>query len=248
MRATQTQEQQRRYYERTASEYDRMHVSAGDEHAEALSHIASTLGTIGAESVLDVGCGTGRGIKYLSEARPDLEIKGVEPVEALIDQAVATNGVPRDALVAGRGESLPFPDRRFDAAVAIGVLHHVPDPALVIAEMQRVARLAIFISDANRFGRGPLPTRLLKLGLAKAHLWKLAFRIRRLGRDYVVSEGDGVAYSYSVYDSLAQVSGWAEWVQLIGVEFESSESWFNPLLTSPTVLLAAGRDELPGAG
>jgi ubiquinone/menaquinone biosynthesis C-methylase UbiE len=241
MRAHNTQERQRRYYEQTAQDYDRMHVSPYDEHAAALSRITSALGRIEASSVLDVGAGTGRGIRHLLEARPELTIKGVEPVEALIDQAISANGVPGDALIVGTGENLPFPDRSFDAVMSLGVLHHVPEPSRVVAEMLRVARRGIFISDNNRFGRGRLPTRLLKLALAKGHLWKLAFRMRRLGRDYVVSDEDGLAYSYSVYDSVAQIAEWADWLETVGLDSRPDGSWLHPLLTSPTVLLSAGR-------
>jgi ubiquinone/menaquinone biosynthesis C-methylase UbiE len=235
-------ERQRRYYEQTAGEYDRMHVAADDEHASALERIDSALSRIGARSVLDVGCGTGRGIGYLLRANPDLEVKGIEPVAALVEQAIESNGIPSTALIIGSGENLPFPDLSFDAVISLGVLHHVPDPSRVVAEMLRVARQAIFISDANRFGHGRSATRLLKLALARAHLWKLAFRIRRLGRNYVVSEGDGIAFSYSVYDSVPLVAEWADWLEMSGLDSEPTGSWVHPLLTSPTILLSAGRN------
>jgi ubiquinone/menaquinone biosynthesis C-methylase UbiE len=222
-----------------------MHVAPDDEHGTALSLIASSLSRLGARSVLDVGSGTGRGVAYLQKAAPELEIKGIEPVQALIEHAVEANGISRDALVAGTGEELPFPDDSFDAVISLGVLHHVPQPGRVVAEMIRVARTAIFISDANRFGRGHLAVRLVKLGLAKAHLWKLAFRVRRLGRNYVLSEGDGIAYSYSVYDSVSQIAEWADWLDMTGLDAGPTDSWFHPLLTSPTVLLSAGLDAPP---
>jgi len=218
-----------------------MHVSPDDEHAAALSRITPALERIEASSVLDVGAGTGRGMRHLLEAKPELTIKGIEPVEALIEQAISANGVPADALIVGTGENLPFPDDSFDAVMSLGVLHHVPEPSRVVAEMLRVASRGIFISDSNRFGHGRGPTRLLKVALAKAHLWKLAFRVRRLGRNYVVSVDDGIAYSYSVYDSIPQVSEWAEWLEVAGLDSKPTGSWFHPLLTSPTVLLSAGR-------
>jgi ubiquinone/menaquinone biosynthesis C-methylase UbiE len=239
--SSSAQARQRRYYESTAADYDRMHVGHDDEHGVALAHIESILTRVGAASVLDVGCGTGRGIAYLLERRPDLDVKGVEPVEALIERAV-DSGVPRERLVQGVGEELPFPDDSFDAVMAIGVLHHVPDAAAVVAEMQRVARLGVFISDDNRFGRGPLPVRLLKLVLSKARLWRLAFRLRRLGRDHVVTEADGVAYSYAVYDSVAQFADWADRLELTATDRTPVGSWFHPLLTSPHVLLCATRE------
>jgi SAM-dependent methyltransferase len=218
-----------------------MHVAAGDEHGVALDHIDATLERIGATAVLDVGCGTGRGVSFLRQRRPGLEIRGVEPVEALIERAVADHGVPRELLSVATGEALPFPDQSFDAVMALGVLHHVPDPSAVISEMQRVARRAIFISDDNRFGRGPMAVRLLKLALARSGLWRAAFRLRRGGRDHVVTAADGVAYSYTVYDSVAQFRGWADRIEFLATDQVRVGSWFHPLLTSPHVLLSATR-------
>lgn len=41
---------------------------------------------------------------------------------------------------------LPFPDDRFDLVLAIEVLEHVPDPALALAELARVARRHVVLS------------------------------------------------------------------------------------------------------
>ncbi len=246
MGAQEQRLEQRHYYERTAAAYDSWHVRDDDEHGAALTRINEALVRIGASTVLDVGAGTGRGIRFLTSAQPGLEVHGVEPVDALRERAVE-NGVPSERLSAGTGERLPFPDRSFDAVMALGVLHHVPDPAPVVAEMQRVARQAVFISDNNRFGRGSASVRLLKLLLAKLRLWPLAFRIRTLGRGYVVTEGDGIAYSYSVYDSVGQFRGWAERVEIVATAPGSVGSWFHPLLTASHVLLAATRTHPAGS-
>src|SRR5207253_1727294 len=104
-------------------------------------------------SLLDVGAGTGRGIKFFMERNPDLKIVSIEPVQALIDEAIK-GGVPEGIVAQGRGEALPFNDRAFDAVCEFGVLHHASNPDEVLAEMMRVARKAVFISDTNRFGQG----------------------------------------------------------------------------------------------
>src|SRR5205807_1225287 len=81
-------------------------------------------------------------------------------------------------------EALPYPDASFDAVVAIGVMHHVPDPSAVVAELVRVARRAVFISDANIYGAGSPASRIFKLALARTGLLRPLNRVRRGGRDW----------------------------------------------------------------
>src|SRR5207248_5405679 len=82
------------------------------------------------------------------------------------------------------------------------VLHHVPQPERVIAEMLRVSRKAIFISDSNCYALGGFGSGLIKLALAKTGTLRIVNRLRRGGRDWYFTAGDGVGWSYSVYDSL----------------------------------------------
>jgi SAM-dependent methyltransferase len=227
---------QRAYYENTAAEYRSMHVTEGDEHYRALSYIASMAATWGISSFLDVGSGTGRAVQFLNER--GFHVRGVEPVEALMDQA---DVAVRQLIQHGRGEALPYPDASFDAVCEFGVLHHVRRPDLVVREMLRVARKAVFLSDANRFGQGRRPVRILKLILSKLGLWPVANLIKTKGKIYSYSEGDGIFYSYSVYDSLSLVSTWAEEAYIHPLMPQRSDSWFQPVLTSEQVLLCAFR-------
>lgn len=77
-------------------------------------------------------------------------------------------------------------------------------------EMLRVAKKAVLISDSNRFGQGLRAARLIKLGLYKSKLWTAYNYVRTSGKGYQITEGDGLAYSYSVYDSFAWLSQWAD--------------------------------------
>jgi hypothetical protein len=69
----------------------------------------------------------------------------------------------------------------------------------------RVAKKAIFLSDSNRFGRGSHTARLLKIALYKTGLWQAARFVQTKGKMYTISEGDGLQYSYSVFDSYYQL-------------------------------------------
>lgn len=114
--------------------------------------------------------------------------------------------------------------------------------------MLRVARTVVVISDVNRFGQGPLPLRTIKLLLYKLKLWNVVDFLRTRGKGYQVSEGDGVFYSYSVYDNLHQIQQWAHNVDLLPIGETCAWSWFHPLLTSRSVLLIAIRKKQASAG
>lgn len=189
---------QRDYYTRTADQYDASHVHEADEHGIACRIIAAFLPLLGARTVLDVGAGTGRAASILSELDPALQVFAVDPVLALVGKS--QKKLDGRVLVAD-GSFLPFPDRAYDVTVATGILHHVRNPEAVVREMLRVSRLAVFISDGNVFGVGAKIVRLLKGVLYGLGLWRAIKFIQTLGKGHSVSEGDGVAYSYSVFFS-----------------------------------------------
>jgi ubiquinone/menaquinone biosynthesis C-methylase UbiE len=236
---------QREFYIRTADDYDSAHMYEGSAHDVALGYATSLFESLGIRSILDVGTGTGRIIRCLSD-NEDLHIVGVEPVPELLERAVAV-GVPAQSLVRGSGFQLPFPDASFDAVIESAVLHHLPDPAPMVREMTRVARTAVFLSDDNRFGRGRLSANLLKLAIYRAGLWPAFYRLKTKGKGYQVTDDDGISYSYSVYDSYEELSKWADRVVFVPTGVAARRSWMHPLLTTPHALLCAvkGEPKLP---
>jgi ubiquinone/menaquinone biosynthesis C-methylase UbiE len=194
---------QRAYYASTAGQYDAMHLD-DPEHQVALSIMVAMLDLLEVRSILDVGAGSGRVIRHLSKVRPDLRVVGVEPVQQLREVAYAA-GVPRESLIEGDGAALPFYDEQFDLVCEFGMLHHVRKPDAVVAEMLRVAKRGVFISDSNNFGQGSPLARAVKQGLNALHLWPLANWIKTRGKGYSITEGDGLAYSYSVFTNYDQV-------------------------------------------
>ncbi len=146
---------QRKYYRDGAERYESMHGHEGDADESLFKIFSLFVHFVEAGSVLDVGAGTGRGVRKLLNVVPDAYVCGVEPVEALIHQAITKNDVPRQCMVCASGEMLPFPDQSFDVVCSFAMLHHVPDPNTVVREMLRVARKAVLILDSNRFGQDP---------------------------------------------------------------------------------------------
>jgi SAM-dependent methyltransferase len=220
-----------------------MHAGEAAENEACLQILLPLLRALQVRSALDVGTATGRSLPRLADGVQDLAVCGVEPVAALVSQGISsgeTRGLP---LIQASGEALPFADRSFDAVCEFGVLHHVPQPSLVVAEMLRVAKKVVVIADSNRFGQGSNLSRVGKLLLHKIGLWGAFDYLRTKGNRFQASEGDGIFYSYSVYDNYEQVRGWAAQIHLFAIGETRLWSWFHPLLTSSTLLMIAVRKD-----
>jgi ubiquinone/menaquinone biosynthesis C-methylase UbiE len=233
---------QREYYTKTASRYDSMHAHEGAGDPACRDLIISILRFLEIQSLLDVGSATGRGLQHFAASFPGALVCGVEPVGALVEQGLAARNTQTIPLLQASGEALPFADGSFDAVSEFSVLHHVPNPTAVVREMLRVARRAVVIVDCNRFGQGSLSARLFKLFLYKTGLWHAFNFLRTRGKRYQISEGDGLFYSYSVYDSYDLVASWADRLLILPSGLTHSRSWFHPLLTSEGLILVAIRE------
>jgi ubiquinone/menaquinone biosynthesis C-methylase UbiE len=228
---------QRRYYSETASKYEQMHAHE-DDNVFNRKFIEAMLQMLGAQSVLDVGTATGYRLHDLRAALPNALLCGIEPVDALLGIARRNDALSSCALIRGSGLALPFADKSFDVVCEFAILHHVPRPEVVVKEMLRVARKAVLISDCNRFGQGGQLARLAKLTMYKTKTWKAFDWVRTKGKGYSITDGDGVSYSYSVYDSYSLLASWADRVLLIPGA-NAKQSWFHPLITSGGVLACA---------
>lgn len=195
---------QRQYYADTAAKYDSMQISEQDEHQFALAVLSAMIEFHGIKSVLDVGSGTGRALRYLKPRHPGVRFVGIEPVEALRKVGYQA-GLSPDELKDGDINALAAADGEFDLVCEFAVLHHVPKPGQAVAEMLRAARKAIFISDANNFGQGGPMSRCLKQAINALGLWRVFDWLRTGGKGYHVSAGDGLFYSYSVFNDYRQL-------------------------------------------
>jgi SAM-dependent methyltransferase len=237
---------QRAYYERTAGNYKTLHDAGHTPHDRGLEVILPHLHSLAVSSLLDVGAGTGRALRFLQARTTGIELRGLEPSSALIRQA-EDEGVAPGTIVEGSGLALPFADDAFDVVTCFGVLHHVPQPAQVIIEMTRVARRAVFISDSNRFAQGRPLMRYAKLALHAVGLWSAFDFVRTRGRGYMISEGDGLFYSYSVFDSLRLLRAWTPELMLVELECAPrvAGAWAGPLCNASTILVGAIRKPDP---
>jgi len=96
-------------------------------------------------SILDVGCGEG----VLTEQWADHiagRVVGIDLEDPKLREEWQRRERPNLTFHAGDGHSLPFEDGEFEAATAMEVLEHVPDPAAVLGEMARVSSRWLLVS------------------------------------------------------------------------------------------------------
>lgn len=119
--------------------------SAIELEKELLQRIWSPLS---AQRVLEVGCGTGIFLEWLS--RMGHQVTGLDPSPEMLN--IAREAVPpRVSLDRGFAENLPYPDNFFDTVALITTLEFVDDPLLALQEACRVARSHVLIGSLNRY-------------------------------------------------------------------------------------------------
>ena len=75
--------------------------------------------------MLDIGCGTGRWTKFLTQKAGFIE--AVDPSNAIFAADKLLGNTENVRLTKASIDTLPFNDETFDFAMSIGVLHHIPD-------------------------------------------------------------------------------------------------------------------------
>jgi ubiquinone/menaquinone biosynthesis C-methylase UbiE len=220
---------QNKYYHETASKYDFMHMheEADAEHDLAFYFMCSMIEKLNVKSLLDVGAGTGRVVLDLQKKYPGLRVTGIEPVAELREEGYK-KGVLKNDLIQGDGKKIDFPDNQYDMVCAFGILHHIDNPAIVVKEMLRVARRAIFISDSNNFGQGGPLQRFIKQTIDTFGLWKIYNFIRTRGKRYQISDGDGLFYSYSLFNNFSYIKKNCKSVHLLNTR----SAGINPYRTA----------------
>lgn len=86
-----------------------------------------------AETLLDLGCGTGLELDEIFRLRPALQVTGIDLAAGMLARLREKHGEHRLTLVAGDYRTVPLPACAFDAAVAFETLHHfTPETKLTI--------------------------------------------------------------------------------------------------------------------
>jgi ubiquinone/menaquinone biosynthesis C-methylase UbiE len=131
-RRTKSQE----FFSSSAGQWDRLRDELfGDRvHLAALAALADGDSVVG-----DLGCGTGQVSAALASFVT--RVVAVDTSAAMLEAAKRRlAGFDNVDLRRGELEALPIDDDRLDVAVLMLVLHHVPEPAKVLAEVARVLK------------------------------------------------------------------------------------------------------------
>jgi len=92
--------------------------------------------------ILDAGCGTGEGSSRLAEMFPRATVLGVDILDQSLELARSRYAqlAPRLTFENQSAYELRSPDRAFDLTVNRHVIHSIPHPERVLAELARVTR------------------------------------------------------------------------------------------------------------
>ena len=94
-----------------------------------------------ASTLLDVGCGNGHFLSHFAER---CNATGIDSSALML----STNPSARTLLM--QAEKMDFPDGAFDISFCHALLHHVHDPAAVLAEMKRVSSRYVVVLEPTR--------------------------------------------------------------------------------------------------
>ena len=109
------------------------------------------------EKILDVGCGTGSLTFALPKAADLGEIAGIDFSPVFVEEATRRNKDPRITIRQGDACALPYDEGAFDRAMALLVLHFVPEAGKAVAEMRRVVRKGGVVAAAVWDHYGGMP-------------------------------------------------------------------------------------------
>jgi len=110
------------------------------------------------ESILDIGCGTGRLLRRAAACWPDARLTGVDPAEGMVK--VARRLTPAAEFQVSLAESLALPDSYADLAFSTASFHHWQDQQQGLRQIARVLRPG---------GLFVLVDILMPLGIGKIH-------------------------------------------------------------------------------
>ena len=109
------------------------------------------------EKILDVGCGTGSLTFALARNAELSQIAAIDFSPVFVEEAIRRNTDSRINIRQADACDLPFGDGMFDRALALLVLHFIPEAGKAVAEMRRVVRTGGVVAAAVWDHYGGMP-------------------------------------------------------------------------------------------
>ena len=105
--------------------------NAGDQYFDIVTEEICNSSSV----ALDMGCGTGRGSKYLADKVKFIE--AIDPSKAVLSASNLTKDLKNVRVTQASVDSIPFADESFDFAMGVGVYHHIPDTQKAVRDTVR---------------------------------------------------------------------------------------------------------------
>ncbi|MBZ0092977.1 MAG: class I SAM-dependent methyltransferase [Sulfuricellaceae bacterium] len=164
-------------------------INALPWYRDALCSWADSLGCQAGDSILEVGCATGRLTRHL--AQRGALAHGVDTSPRMLRKAQAANpGVARFELASAL--DLPYANERFDFVIAASLLNILAEPEAAMSEMARVCRpggtVSVLVPQAGMSGEAiaKLADRLNLSGFSREALRTWHRRAPKMQRDTVL--------------------------------------------------------------
>ncbi len=132
-----------------------------------------------AQSILDIGCGTGASLMpFLNKG---IDLTGIDPSPYMLDAAGRNLGHRVD-LHRGFAEDLPFADNSFHYSVIFLTLEFCDDPHRALEEACRVTKDRVFVGIFNRFSLYAAHRRMMRLLKPSVYSYARFFSIGEIRR------------------------------------------------------------------
>jgi len=122
-------------FDRHAGNYDRSFMGRGS--GRFYRDLLSEMDIDDGNRILDVGCGTGTILQYISQ-RKQIQGFGMDISEAMV--SIAREKASDCTFLVGNADALPFPDDSMDVITACMAYHHFPEQKRFREEAMRVLK------------------------------------------------------------------------------------------------------------
>jgi ubiquinone/menaquinone biosynthesis C-methylase UbiE len=165
-------------------------------------------GFSGAQSLLEIGCGTGHFTRYFTTLLPS--VVGLDISPAMLKEARRRDTDREISYLIGDALHLPFSNASFDVVVFITTLEFLNNPQQALGEAGRVARRGVLLGVLNAYSLMGIARRLESLFKPtiynKAHFYSVG-ELARLVRKSLSNRNNNLFWSTTLFPKLVPLKG-----------------------------------------